>query len=640
MLKTDNLTQQCFLDRSYFPMSSAEPFSPSRVFDLLPYQQRNFPKADAFAYKVDGAWKKFSTSESIKIIDKLAWGLHLRGVGPGDRVASISDNNRPEWNFLDNAILSLGAVHVPIYPNIAPEEYEFILKDSGASLIFCSSRRLYELLSPVVQRLSSVREMYAFDTISGAKHWSELVCGGQEVMEGEELRDQLADFRAAVKPSDLAVLIYTSGTTGAPKGVMLSHHNLVSNCITAAGILRNTPHHRALSFLPLCHIYERTVVNIYIYSGASVYYAESLDQIAQNLREVQPEVFSAVPRIIEKIYEKILARGEQLSGIRRSIFLWAVNLGLSYEPDGKVPWHQRLQLLLADRLVFKRWRESVGGNVQGIISGSAALQPRLARLFWAAGIPIYEGYGPTEAAPVVAVNQPHTHLHRVGTVGPVIPGGEIKLAEDGEILYRGPNVMLGYYQRPDLTEETIDSEGWLHTGDVGEFDGPFLKITDRKKEIFKTSGGKYIAPQQIENRLKESKFVSQCMVIGENRKFPSALIVPAFDALKAWTEAQGLPEMPAPQLVKDPRINELYAAEIERCNQHFGRYSQIKKFALLPKEWTISGGELTPTLKIKRRNTLQKYAAEVETLYAGEEPGKASIGASKVQTSGVVSSAG
>jgi long-chain acyl-CoA synthetase len=621
-------------------MSCAGPFSPSRVFDLLPYQQRNFPKADAFAYKVDGTWKKFSTGESIEIIDKLAWGLHLRGVGAGDRVASVSDNNRPEWNFLDSAILSLGAVHVPIYPNIAPEEYEFILKDSGASLIFCSSRRLYELLSPVVERFSSVREMYVFDAISGVKHWSELITGGQEVLLHEELGNQLADFRAAVKPGDLAVLIYTSGTTGPPKGVMLSHHNLVSNCITAAGILRNTPHHRALSFLPLCHIYERTVVNIYIYSGTSVYYAENLDQIGQNLREVQPEVFSAVPRLIEKIYERILARGEQLSGIRHSIFFWAMNLGLNYDPDGKVPWPQRLQLLLADRLVFRRWRESIGGNVRGIISGSAALQPKLARLFWAAGIPIYEGYGPTEAAPVIAVNQPHTHLHRVGTVGPVIPDGEIRLAEDGEILYRGPNVMLGYYRRPDLTAETIDSDGWLHTGDVGEFDGPFLKITDRKKEIFKTSGGKYIAPQQIENRLKESKFVSQCIVIGENRKFPSALIVPAFEALKSWMAAQGLPKLPAAQLVSDPRVHELYAGEIERCNQHFGRYSQIKKFALLPKEWTIAGGELTPTLKIKRKNTLQKYAAEVETLYSGEEPGRTSIEASNVQTSGVGSSGG
>jgi long-chain acyl-CoA synthetase len=621
-------------------MSCAEPFSPSRVFDLLPYQQSNFPKADAFAYKIGGIWKKFSTSESIEIIDQLAWGLHLRGVRPGDRVASVSDNNRPEWNFLDNAILSLGAVHVPIYPNIAPVEYEFILKDSGASLIFCSSRRLYELLGPVTETLPSIKEMYTFDPISGAKSWRELVSAGHEVLEQEELRNQLAGFRAAVRPSDLAVLIYTSGTTGVPKGVMLSHHNLVTNCITSAGILRNTPHQRALSFLPLCHIYERTVINIYIYSGTSVYYAENLDQIGQNLREVQPQVFSAVPRIIEKIYEKILARGEQLSGIRRSIFFWAVNLGLNYDPDGKVPWYQRLQLLLADRLVFKRWRESVGGNIRGIISGSAALQPRLARLFWAAGIPIYEGYGPTEAAPVIAVNQPHTHLHRVGTVGPVIPGGEIKLAEDGEILYRGPNVMLGYYHRPDLTEETIDSDGWLHTGDVGEFDGPFLKITDRKKEIFKTSGGKYIAPQQIENRLKESKFVSQCMVIGENRKFPSALIVPAFEALKSWMESEGLPEMPAAELVKDPRVNVLYAGEIERCNQHFGRYSQIKKFALLPEEWTIAGGELTPTLKIKRKNTLHKYAAEVEALYSGEEPGRTSIEAPKVQTYGVGSSAG
>jgi long-chain acyl-CoA synthetase len=621
-------------------MSCAEPFSPSRVFDLLPFQQKNFPKVDAFAYKVSGVWQKFSTGESIEIIDKLAWGLHLVGVRSGDRVASVSENNRPEWNFLDYAILGLGAVHVPIYPNIAPEEYEFILNDSGASLIFCSNQRLYERLRPVVEKLRSIKEIYVFDQVPGARSWSELVSAGQEILEHEDLRNQLADFRAAVKTSDLAVLIYTSGTTGPPKGVMLSHHNLVTNSITSAGILGNTPHERALSFLPLCHIYERTVINIYVYSGTSVYYAENLEQIGQNLREVRPQVFSAVPRIIEKIYEKILARGEQLSGIQRLIFFWAINLGLMCDPDGKVPWYRRLQLLLADRLVFKKWRESVGGKVRGIISGSAALQPRLARLFWAAGIPIYEGYGPTEAAPVIAVNQPHTHLHRVGTVGPVIPGGEVKLAKDGEILYRGPNVMLGYYHRPDLTEETIDSDGWLHTGDVGEFDGPFLKITDRKKEIFKTSGGKYIAPQQIENRLKESKFISQCMVIGENRKFPSALIVPEFEALKSWTGSQGLAEMPVTELIKDQQVNALYADEIERCNQHFGRYSQIKKFALLPEEWTIAGGELTPTLKLKRKNTLRKYAAEVEALYSGEEIGRTSVETPKAQTTGIGSSPG
>jgi long-chain acyl-CoA synthetase len=619
-------------------MSCAEPFSPSRVFDLLPYQQSNFPKADAFAYKVGGVWKKFSTNESIEIIDKLAWGLHLQGVRSGDRVASVSDNNRPEWNFLDNAVLSLGAIHVPIYPNIAPEEYKFILKDSDASLIFCSSQRLYELLRPVIAKLSSIKEVYVFDAVAGAKSWSELVSAGKEVLERAELRNQLMDFRATVKPNDLAVLIYTSGTTGPPKGVMLSHRNLISNCITSSAILGSTPHDRALSFLPLCHIYERTVVNLYIFSGTSVYYAENLDQIGQNLREVQPQIFSAVPRIIEKIYEKILSRGEQLSGIKHSLFFWALNLGLNYDPDSRAPWLRQLQLLLADRLIFKKWRESVGGNIRGVISGSAALQPKLARLFWAAGIPIYEGYGPTEAAPVISVNQPHTDLHRIGTVGPVIPDGEVKIAEDGEILYRGPNVMLGYYNRPDLTIETIDSDGWLHTGDVGEFDGPFLKITDRKKEIFKTSGGKYIAPQQIENRLKESRFISQCIVIGENRKFPSALIVPEFSALKSWSETKGLSAMPPKEFVKDPQIIALYAGEIERCNQHFGRYSQIKKFAVLPEEWTIATGELTPTLKIKRKITLQKYAAEVEALYSGEEPGKTSIEKPKAQTANARSS--
>ena len=619
-------------------MSCAEPFSPSRVFDLLPYQQSNFPKADAFAYKAGGVWKKFSTNESIEIIDKLAWGLHLQGVRSGDRVASVSDNNRPEWNFLDNAVLSLGAIHVPIYPNIAPEEYKFILKDSDASLIFCSSQRLYELLRPVIAKLSSIKEVYVFDAVAGAKSWSDLVSAGKEVLERAELRDQLIDFRATVKPNDLAVLIYTSGTTGPPKGVMLSHRNLISNCITSSAILGSTPHDRALSFLPLCHIYERTVVNLYIFSGTSVYYAENLDQIGQNLREVQPQIFSAVPRIIEKFYEKILARGEQLSGIKHSLFFWALNLGLNYDPDSRAPWLRQLQLLLADRLIFKKWRESVGGNIRGVISGSAALQPKLARLFWAAGIPIYEGYGPTEAAPVISVNQPDTPLHRIGTVGPVIPDGEVKIADDGEILYRGPNVMLGYYNRPDLTIETIDSDGWLHTGDVGEFDGPFLKITDRKKEIFKTSGGKYIAPQQIENRLKESRFISQCIVIGENRKFPSALIVPEFSALKSWSETKGLSAMPPKEFVKDPQIIALYAGEIERCNQHFGRYSQIKKFAVLPEEWTIATGELTPTLKIKRKITLQKYAAEVEALYSGEEPGKTSIEKPKAQTANARSS--
>jgi long-chain acyl-CoA synthetase len=619
-------------------MSCAEPSSPSRVFDLLQCQLAAFPKADAFAYKAGGAWKKFSTQESVEIIDSLAWGLHLTGLRSGDRVASVTDNNRPEWNFLDNAVLSLGAVHVPIYPNIALEEYEFILNDSGASLIFCSNQRLYELLRPLIDKVPSIKEMYVFDPVAGATSWRELVSAGKEVLEREDFGHQLRDIRAAVKPNDLAVLIYTSGTTGMPKGVMLSHHNLVSNCMVASEILKSAPHHRALSFLPLCHIYERTVVNMYIYRGTSIYYAESLDQIGQNLREVRPQIFSAVPRIIEKVYEKILARGEQLSGVQRSIFFWATNLGLNYDPDGKAPWYQRLQLWLADRLVFRKWRESVGGNLQGIISGSAALQPRLARLFWAAGIPIYEGYGPTEASPVIAVNQPHTHLHRVGTVGPVIPGGEIKLAEDGEILYRGPNVMLGYYRRPDLTKEAIDSDGWLHTGDIGEFDGLFLKITDRKKEIFKTSGGKYIAPQQIENRLKESKFVSQCMVIGENRKFPSALIVPEFEALKSWIESNGSTVTPRAELVKDPRVNALFATEIERCNQHFGRYSQIKRFVLLPEEWTIATGELTPTLKIKRKITLQKYNAEVEALYAGEEPAKTSVETPKVQATGATTS--
>jgi long-chain acyl-CoA synthetase len=358
---------------------------------------------------------------------------------------------------------------------------------------------------------------------------------------------------------------------------------------------------------------------MYAYVGTSIYYAENLDSIGQNLREVRPDTFSTVPRLLEKIYERILARGEQLTGLKRRIFFWALSLALNFDPDTHCPWFKRLQLAVADFLVFRKWRDAVGGRVSGIVSGSAALQPRLARVFWAAGITVWEGYGPTEAAPVISVNRPKTKLHKLGTVGPVIPGGEVKIAEDGEILYRGPNVMMGYYKRPDLTKEVIDSEGWLHTGDVGEMDGPFLKITDRKKEIFKTSGGKYIAPQQMENQLKGSRFIAQCMVIGENHKFPAALIVPQFEAVQSWLAAQGESIEDRREMTKHPKVIELIQGEIDHTNSHFGRYTQIKKFALLDEEWTIASSELTPTLKLKRKQILKKHASQITALYEKEE---------------------
>jgi long-chain acyl-CoA synthetase len=606
-------------------MSSPLSTTPTRVFDLLAYQQTHYPKTDALAYKRDGKWISFSTDEIASIVDHLAWGLHLAGIQAGDRIANVTENNRPEWNFIDLAVLSLGAVHLPIYPNISTEEYRFILSDAQPVVVFVSSERLLNLIRPIVAEQPGIKAMYTYDPIPDAKWWRDLADDGKAGLENASAGHELAETKASVRPEQLASLIYTSGTTGTPKGVMLSHANLVSNCLASSQILEPCGHERALSFLPLCHIYERTVVNLYIYLGTSIYYAENLDTIGENLREVQPTTFSSVPRLLEKIYERILARGEQLSGTQRRIFFWALNVALHFDPDSPTPWRQRLQLAIADFLVFRKWRAAIGGKVTGVISGSAALQPRLARVFWAAGISIWEGYGPTEAAPVIAVNRPMTTLHRIGTVGPVIPGGELQIADDGEILYRGPNVMMGYYRRPDLTREAIDEEGWLHTGDVGELDGPFLKITDRKKEIFKTSGGKYIAPQQVENRLKESRYIAQCMVVGENHKFPAALIVPAFDTVDAWLKSKGIHIDDKIEIMTHPQVLELIQTEVDRCNQNFGRYTQIKKFALLPNEWTIAAGELTPTLKLKRKQILKKYAEEIAAIYEREEPGGASI---------------
>jgi long-chain acyl-CoA synthetase len=591
--------------------------TPSRVFDLLGYQLAHCPLPDAFAQKVGGKWKMFSTKESLDIIDALAWGLHLAGVRPGDRIANVAETNRAEWYFIDNAVMALGAVHLPIYPNISCEEFEFILSDSEAKLIFVSSEHLYLVIEPLQAKLPAIRQIYAYDAVPGVKQWTKLKAAGEEALANQDNRIVLDKIKATVSPGDLATLIYTSGTTGRPKGVMLSHSNLVTNCLASASLIPTGPHERALSFLPLCHIYERTLINVYVYMGKSVFFAQRLETIGEDLRAVRPHVFATVPRLLEKIYEKFVNRGSQLRGWQKVLYFWALHLGSQFEPGAPVTWQKRLQLMVADRLVYVRWREALGGHIRAIISGSAALQPRLARVFWAARMPIYEGYGPTEASPVIAVNYPVQGRHKIGTVGPILARGEAKIAVDGEILYRGPNVMMGYYHRPELTAEAIDADGWLHTGDVGEFDGVFLKITDRKKEIFKTSGGKYIAPQQIENRMKESKFIAQIMVVGENRKFPAALIVPAFQAVVDHFPRRSSSLRSNRELVVDREVYALIESEIHRLNEHFGHYSQIKKFVLLPEEWSLAGGELTPTLKLKRRELLRKYANEVESLYAG-----------------------
>jgi long-chain acyl-CoA synthetase len=540
--------------------------------------------------------------------------LHL-GIRAGDRIANISETNRFEWYFIDTAVMSLGAVHLPIYPNISAKEFEFILSDSEACLVFVSSERLYQTIAPLRARLPALRQMFSYDPVSGVKQWKQLQVAGKKGLEDPESKSCLAKIKANVRPTDLATLIYTSGTTGTPKGVMLSHANLVSNCLSCAQLIQSNPQERALSFLPLCHIYERTLINVYVYVGTSVYFAQKLNTIGEDLREVRPQVFATVPRLLEKIYEKIVSRGHELRGLKRAIYFWALKFGFRFNPNAPLTWLQRLQLALADMLVYSHWRQSVGGRIRAIVCGSAALQPRLGRLFWAARIPVYEGYGPTEASPAIATNHPGKHGFKLGTVGPVIPGGQLKIAPDGEILYRGPNVMTGYYHRPELTDKTVDSDGWLHTGDVGELDGAFLKVTDRKKEMFKTSGGKYIAPQQVENKLKESAFISQMMVVGENRKFPAALVVPNFEAVSDYFRQLGVKFRSNRELVTNSEVNQLIASDIRILNEHFGQYSQIKRFILLAEEWSLAGGELTPTMKLKRRQLLSKYAKEIESLY-------------------------
>ncbi|MBV8274526.1 MAG: AMP-binding protein, partial [Verrucomicrobia bacterium] len=463
--------------------------SPTRIFDLLRTQLSKSPRPDAFAHKVNGEWKRFSTAESLEIIEALAWGLHLAGIEKGDRVANVTERNRPEWNFIDNAVTSLGAVHVPVYPNLNPEEFELVLNHSEAKLLFVSSEALVHFFTGIRYRLRFLEGIYTYDPVKGVRSWSELRDLGEADLQEGDNHEVLEAAMAQVDPNDLATLIYTSGTMGAPKAVMLSHANLISNCIACCPMVRRLNVDRTLSFLPLCHVFERTMVNIYVGLGISVYYVESFSKVVETLREVQPVYFAAVPRVLEKIYEAMVASGSRLSGIRRKIFDWAHRLALEYRHHGAISWTKRIEYALADRLVFRGWRQELGDRLKAITCGSAPLPAPLASVFFAAGVQVFEGYGLTEAAPVISTNYDDVGKLRVGTVGPIIPGGQVKLAVDGEILYRGPNVMMGYFRAPDLTNEAIDKDGWLHTGDIGQLIDGFLTITGRKNAMFKTSGG-------------------------------------------------------------------------------------------------------------------------------------------------------
>jgi len=585
----------------------------TRLFDLVDrYKEKYSNKTDAFAYKHNGSWIKESAQTFFENVDKVSVGLLSIGFEPGQKIATLS-NNRPEWNYLDLGMMQVGGIHVPIYPTIAEADLKFIFQDAEVKYVFVSNLELWDKVQNAIKDLSGIKAVYTFDKLENKPHWTDIL----NVPNPESYHQRITKIKATIKNNDLATLLYTSGTTGVPKGVMLSHNNIISQLIAAEFLAPVTPESRALSFLPLNHVYERVLTYLYLYLGVSIYYAESIEKVADNLKEVQPAIFGCVPRLFEKVYDRIVAKGAELTGIKKKLFFWALDLGLKYEPYGANGAWYEFQLKIARKLIFSKWQEALGGNVKAAISGGAALQPRLARVFWAAQIPILEGYGLTETSPVCAVNTLEPAGLKFGTVGKLLKLVEVKIAEDGEILTKGPNLMLGYYKRQDLTDEVIDKDGWFHTGDIGVFeDGVYLKITDRKKEIFKTSGGKYIVPQYIENKLKESRFIEQVMIIGENQKYASAIVVPSFIFLREWC---GRKNISAPvsnaDLIAIKEVYDRIYEEVETVNKSLANYETIKKIIVLPKEWTIDGGELTPKLSLKRRVILDQNKTTIENLY-------------------------
>jgi len=588
---------------------------PMRTFDLLTRMQNQFAdKKDVIAGKEDGKWKRYSVQEYINYCNWVSYALLSLGIKKGDKVAIIS-NNRPEWNFTDFGISQIGAVSVPIYPTISSDEYTYILGHAEPKLLFISDKNLYEKIRAIADQTPVISDIYTFDKVSGAKHFSDFITVGKEMASRHE--EELVKAKAAVLPSDMFTIIYTSGTTGFPKGVMLKHSNLVSNFMETSLIHPLGPEAKTLSFLPLSHIYERMLTYHFQYKGVSIYYAENMGTIMDNLKDIKPEVIAVVPRLLERIFDKIISKGKELKGIKKILFFWAVNLGLRYELNGKNGWFYEMKLSIANKLIFIKWREVLGGNIKIISSAGAPLQPRLARIFWSARIQILEGYGLTETSPVISINNLTTNEIMFGTVGPLLKDVQVRIAEDGEILTKGPNQMLGYYKEPKLTEEAIDADGLFHTGDIGTFiDGKYLKITDRKKEIFKISSGKYIAPQVIENKLKESMFIEQVMVIGENQKFASALISPDFEFLHNWASIHHISFKDNKDLISNQLVFARYQKEVNEMNQNLGDHEKIKRFRLVSDEWTAQTGELSPTLKLKRKMLYQKYSAVISEIFS------------------------
>jgi long-chain acyl-CoA synthetase len=577
----------------------------TRLFDLIPYQIQKFNKEIAFSRKEEGVWKTYSSKEVQDIIDELSLGFLAQGIQAGEKVAIISEN-RPEWNFIDLACQQIGVISVPMYPTITVADYAYIFDHAEVKVIFAGDQTIYDK----ALQAGNGRKIYTFDRLSEVAHWTEVQAAGKP---GD--RASLANHKANVKPEDLFTIIYTSGTTGRPKGVMLNHANVLSNLMSVSHIMSPpVGTSKVLSFLPLCHIFERTASFCFVYMGYSIYYAENMETIGDNLKEVQPHLFNTVPRLLEKVYDKIVAKGYELTGVKKKLFFWALELGLRNDPAADMGGWYDFQLKIANKLIFSKWREALGGNIQQINSGASALQPRLARVFWAAGIRVCEGYGLTETSPVVTASIGTKEEIRIGYVGKIVKDVEVKIAEDGEILVKGPNIMQGYYKEPEMTADVI-KDGWFHTGDIGVLDGRYLKITDRKKEMFKTSGGKYIAPQAMENKFKESPLIEQLIVVGADRNYPAALIVPSFDGLKEFCKRSDIAYTTDAEMIQNEQVQEKYLSEVAKFNELFGNWEQIKRFELLDAPWGIETGELTPTMKLKRKVIMEKYTDRVEALY-------------------------
>jgi long-chain acyl-CoA synthetase len=588
-------------------------YSITRIFDFAYYQLETYNLSKSLVSKTTGQWEATSSREFVERANMASRGLLKLGVKAGDRIALISTTNRTEWNIMDMAILQIGAINVPIYPTISEEDYKYIFNHAEVKYCFLSDEELFAKANAVKPQVKSLKGIYSFEAVTGCDLWEDIFTLGSD----PELQEKVDTLKDKVKPSDLATIIYTSGTTGVPKGVMLSHSNIVSNVLDSIPRLPIVKgQSTVLSFLPVCHVFERMLHYLYIYSGITIHYAESIEKIADNVKEVKPNFMSVVPRLLEKIYDSIIAKGAELPGIKRRLFFWAVEVGLKYEPYGRNGWWYEKQLALANKLIFSKWREALGGNLTTMVSGSAALQPRLTRIFAAAGMQVMEGYGLTETSPVVSVNMYANNLFKVGTVGKAIDNVEIKIAEDGEILIKGPNVMQGYYKDPEKTAEVMTGD-YFHTGDKGELDKDgFLRITGRKKEIFKTSGGKYIAPTLLENQMKQSRFIEQILVIGEGQKMPAAIVQPNFDFVREWARRHDVTlGETIEEIAGNKEVHDRIMEEIEEGNSYFGKWETIKRIEIAPEVWSVDNDLLTPTFKPKREVILKRYKHLYDRIY-------------------------